>query len=70
MLYVLVDIQLYCLCWSITIYYIGTDIWSLIVIIYVRVFPSSGTFGAGTIDTRPLLETYYIFVFVQIDSIN
>jgi len=55
------DVRMYCLCWSITIYYIGIDVWSLIVIIYVRVFPSSGTLGAGTIDTHPLLETYCIF---------
>lgn len=64
------DIRMYCLCWSVTIYYIGIDVWSLIVIIFVRVFPSSGTFGEGTIDTHPLSETYCIFVSVQTDCIN
>ena len=64
------DIRMYCLCWSITIYYIGIDVWSLVVIIYVSVFPSSGILGSGTIDTHPLLETYCIFSLYRLTTLT
>lgn len=60
---------MYCLCWIITIYYVDIYVWSLIVIVYVRVFLSSGTLGAGTIDTHPLLETYCIFSLYRLTTL-
>jgi hypothetical protein len=50
MLYVLADIHIHHLCQSITICYIGIDVLHPTVVIYVGVFPSSGTLGAGTLD--------------------
>jgi hypothetical protein len=52
MLYVLVDIQIYRLYQSITIYYIGTEVENPIVIFHIRVFPAIATLGAGIVDSR------------------
>ena len=62
--------RMYCLCWSITIYYVGIYMWSLIIIIYVRVFPSSGTLGNGAIDTHPPFLDILHFFTIHADHIN
>jgi hypothetical protein len=63
MLYVLADVHMHHLCQIITVCCIDIDVSNPTVIVYVGVFPSSDTFGAGTLD--PCTSIMFLTVGVR-----